>query len=331
MALLLSLNECVQTMGHATKLTAVTIDHGLRDGSADEARQVGQWCAALGIDHLIKRWNAGVPRSGLQATARAARYNLLAQAAQATDANAVFTGHNLDDQLETLSMRSPRGGGTGLGMAGIQAATLYEKQLWFLRPLLACSRQDLRDYLISKNQPWIDDPSNDNAEFERVAVRQAGIDAIKRAGLRTLSEEALKQRAQHMQAGAEALASAILKLEPEHVALSLTHIHEAVLQVALCYVGQKPHFAPEALIEKAMQFYAMAKNHSRFTAHGCLLTIEEGQLKITPEARHKGEGQFGFDYLIQLSDFALAHAFTQRIDGNVLPHCPIKQPTSVTC
>ena len=41
------------------------------------------------------------------------------------------------------------------------------------RPLLGQSRADLRAYLMSLGQPWIDDPSNSDRRFERVRVRQA--------------------------------------------------------------------------------------------------------------------------------------------------------------
>ena len=45
---------------------------------------------------------------------------------------------------------------------------------WYdlIRPLLNITRQDLRDYLAACEQPWFDDPSNDNAAFDRVAMRQ---------------------------------------------------------------------------------------------------------------------------------------------------------------
>src|SRR5262249_32562243 len=62
---------------HRGRLTALVVDHGLRPEAAREARQVGRWLAAAGIEHRILRWRGPKPAANLQAAARAARYRLL--------------------------------------------------------------------------------------------------------------------------------------------------------------------------------------------------------------------------------------------------------------
>ena len=52
---------------------ALTVDHGLREAAAEEARRVGIWLSARGIDHHILVWRPPAQLRNIQATARAAR------------------------------------------------------------------------------------------------------------------------------------------------------------------------------------------------------------------------------------------------------------------
>jgi tRNA(Ile)-lysidine synthase len=173
--LLVLLSEHLAGSSHRPELVAVTIDHGLRPGAAQEAQGVARFCAKLGLRHVIKTWEGAKPTAGIQAAAREARYRLLIQASRDVGASLVVTGHTEDDQLETVAMRAARGEGPGL--SGIARATLAfgddGDMLWFARPLLAVGRQLIRNELEQRNFSWVDDPSNANPDFERVAVRQS--------------------------------------------------------------------------------------------------------------------------------------------------------------
>ena len=155
------------------RLVALTVDHGLRPGSADEARWVKWRCRQLGIRHQTLRWDGDKPSSGVQAAARAARYRLLAGAAGRLGLCGLVTAHTRDDQNETLAMRRARScGDDAPGLAGISPATLFEGRMWVMRPLLSIGRQNIRDFLASRGAPhWVEDPSNADVRFERVRVR----------------------------------------------------------------------------------------------------------------------------------------------------------------
>ena len=51
------------------KLTAVTVDHGLRKESAAEARSVGKLARKLKVAHRTLRWTGRKPKTGIQEAA----------------------------------------------------------------------------------------------------------------------------------------------------------------------------------------------------------------------------------------------------------------------
>lgn len=153
------------------KLTALTVDHGLRPEAATEAAQVAAWCAARGTEHVILRRVGPTLRSGIQASARVARYALLEAWCREHGVLHLLLGHQCEDQAETVKMRAARGSGLD-GLAGM--ACISERgAVRLLRPLLAVSRAQLRRYLAACGQAWIEDPSNRNPAFTRVRVRDA--------------------------------------------------------------------------------------------------------------------------------------------------------------
>jgi tRNA(Ile)-lysidine synthase len=165
-------------------ILAATVDHGLRVASADEALKAAQWCAAVGVSCDVLRWRGAKPYGGVQAAAREARYALLSDYARTHGASAIVTAHTQGDQAETMLMRLKRGGGPR-GLAGISSISMIAvgaaAPIVLLRPLLDCGRSDLQTYLRSLGQSWIEDPSNEDVRFERVAARRT-LGALRRQG-----------------------------------------------------------------------------------------------------------------------------------------------------
>lgn len=146
-----------------------TVDHGLRDGSAAEARGVAAAAAGLGLAHDTLRWEWD-GSGNLQAAARDARRRLLTEWAGRRGLVGVLLGHTLDDQAETVLMRLMRGSGVE-GLSAMEEGALGAGL--FLRPLLGVRRGALRGWLAEAGIPWTDDPSNEDERFERVRVRRA--------------------------------------------------------------------------------------------------------------------------------------------------------------
>jgi tRNA(Ile)-lysidine synthase len=158
----------------------LTVDHGLRAGSAVEARKVRAWSEALGVRHEVLLWNGTKPSTGIQAAARKARYDLMSGWCRNAGVNWLLTGHTLDDQAETVLMRLSRTASFE-SLAGIAAQGNWGP-VRLLRPLLDVRRETLRDRLRAIGQAWVDDPSNDNDLFERVRIRKI-LPVLNEAGL----------------------------------------------------------------------------------------------------------------------------------------------------
>lgn len=146
------------------RLVAATVDHQLRTESADEAQIVAEICRNLGVPHIILTPDEKIS-GNLQSSARAARYALLKRAADAQNCQHIATAHHADDQLETLLMRLARGSGVD-GLSGIRA-----RNGRVVRPLLEFTKADLIDICSSAGIEWLNDPSNANIDFDRVAMR----------------------------------------------------------------------------------------------------------------------------------------------------------------
>lgn len=171
MALLRLLLDWATTRPKPPSISVLTVDHGLRAESVIEARTVAQWCKALGVRHFIFPWTGEKPTTGVQAKARAARYELMTRWCSENGVPVLLTAHTADDQNETVIMRQLRTTSVR-SLAGIWPSREWNG-VKILRPVLGVKREALQSYLKAVEQEWLDDPSNYNRVFERVRVRQS--------------------------------------------------------------------------------------------------------------------------------------------------------------
>ena len=134
-------------------VTAIHVDHGLREGSDREADAVAAAAERFGA-RFAARTATVAPGPNLEARARTARYAALPQD--------VLTGHTADDQAETVLLNLMRGAGLD-GLAGIRDDGR--------RPLLRLRRTDTRALCAELGLVPLEDPSNDDATFRRNRVR----------------------------------------------------------------------------------------------------------------------------------------------------------------
>ncbi len=173
-ALLIALAELREEF--ALALCAATIDHGLRQGSARDALYVERLCRALGLPCERRQIDLGAAfPDGLEAAARAARYAALDEMAAARRADAIATGHTLEDQAETVLMRLA----CGAGLAG--ARGIQRRRGKIVRPLLDVARTEVCAFLAARRVRARIDPTNASLAFTRNRVRHQLLPALEQA------------------------------------------------------------------------------------------------------------------------------------------------------
>ena len=156
------------------RVEAATVDHALRPESRAEAETVAQLCERLGVPHAIltAEWEQK-PETGIQERARLMRYRMLGNWARERGLTALATAHHVDDQAETLLMRLARGAGVK-GLAGMRpVGRAAANAIALVRPLLGWRHSELEAVCASAGIVPVQDPSNEDEQFERVRVRKA--------------------------------------------------------------------------------------------------------------------------------------------------------------
>ncbi len=152
-------------------LHALSVDHGLREESSQDAVFTLQLCNILNIPCTVRQAdvrglaeNSGI---GIEDAARRLRYALLEQERVAVGADFIALGHHAGDMSEDVLLRLTRG--TGWPALGGMAARDDERHL--LRPLLATDAQALRTLLVECGIDWREDASNQSRQYKRNRLR----------------------------------------------------------------------------------------------------------------------------------------------------------------
>jgi len=144
-------------------------NHQLRPTAARDE----QFCRALGerlnVSMVVGDVNvaeyAASERLSIEEAARRARYAFLHRCAADLGADRIASGHTRDDQAETFLLKLIRGAGLS-GLGGI-----YPRRGILVRPLLDASRNDLRDYLRTRGESWVEDETNADVTNPRNRIR----------------------------------------------------------------------------------------------------------------------------------------------------------------
>ena len=181
LAMMHMVQEWARGLAQAPKIFVISVDHGLRTQAAAECAQVAAWSKRLDLPHVTLHWHGDKPKTGVQAKARKARYDLMSAWCLENHIPILLTAHTIDDQAETVVMRQQRTTSVK-SLAGI-----WPERDWngvrILRPLLSLRRQELRDYLFECGAEWIDDPSNSDQRYERVRIREQLAGDVTAAGI----------------------------------------------------------------------------------------------------------------------------------------------------
>jgi tRNA(Ile)-lysidine synthase len=192
----------VQARRKGFEVALLHVNHGLRGEAAErDAEFVRALGARLGLRAAVVRADvkgrAKKSGQGLEEAGRKERYRALIARARRGRFDAVATGHQLDDQAETVLLHLLRG--TSLeGLGGIPPKRPLAPGVELIRPLLPLTREEIMAYLEIHELAWRDDRTNRDPKFTRNWVRREVLPLLeKRApGVKErLSEFAAKVRA----------------------------------------------------------------------------------------------------------------------------------------
>jgi tRNA(Ile)-lysidine synthase len=174
---------------HGRAVVALTVDHQLNPASAAWTAEAVAKASDLGAEALALAWTGDKPSAGLPAAARVARHALLADAARAAGARVLLLGHTADDLAEAAAMRA-------------QGSTVSNPREWspspawpegrgvlVLRPLLEVGRAELRAWLRTRGETWLDDPANEDLNYARARARR-NLQGLKALPSRTSAQRA---------------------------------------------------------------------------------------------------------------------------------------------
>ena len=167
-ALTLLLQELSEQDGF-TVVSLAHLNHRLRCTATRDEQFCHDLAERIGLPIAVESIDVGSyaesQRLSVEDAARRLRYDFLHRVSELVSADRIAVGHTRDDQAETFLLKLIRGAGlTGLG-------GIYPRRANVIRPLIDVGRADLRRYLESRGQGWVEDETNDDLENPRNQIR----------------------------------------------------------------------------------------------------------------------------------------------------------------
>jgi tRNA(Ile)-lysidine synthase len=198
-AMLRLMADAKRRAGGAGRLIVAHLNHGIRPvESAVDAAWLADLCQRLELPCEIG--TADVPGladragDGIEAAARAARYQFLLETAERFGARFVAVAHTADDQAETVLHRFLRGTGIA-GLAGMPRGRRLSPAVQLVRPLLDVLRHQIEQYLAALGQDFRTDATNTDCQFTRNRLRHELLPLL-RADFNSDVDAALERLAQ---------------------------------------------------------------------------------------------------------------------------------------
>ena len=156
------------------------LNHRLRCTAMRDEQFCRDFAQRLGIPIAVESIDVGSyaqsQRLSVEDAARRIRYDFFHRASEPVSADRIAVGHTRDDQAETFLLKLVRGAGlTGLG-------GIYPRRDSVVRPLIEVGRAELRSYLESRGQGWVEDETNEDLENPRNRIRHKVLPELDLAG-----------------------------------------------------------------------------------------------------------------------------------------------------
>ena len=161
-----------------SKFFALTVHHNLRGDEGKRDRDfVIDYCRKNGVECLV--YEEDIPafcadnKYTVEQGARIRRREIFKNLVDSGKADRVVTAHHLSDNVESILMHIFRGS----GLKGLCGMSLDDGTL--LRPMLDCSREDIDEYAIKYDVPYVEDSTNASVDYTRNRLRREIVPLIK--------------------------------------------------------------------------------------------------------------------------------------------------------
>ena len=151
----------------STSVLVIHVNHGVNRDSGYWTKHCQSFCDKHNLRLKISHYSLSHVKTNREAAYRQARYD--AFSAESSENTLLLTAHHQRDQAETVLFNLFRGGGVS-GLRGMKALKGFSSG-YHLRPLLSVSHECISEYARHYNLPWIDDPSNQDQNFDRNYIR----------------------------------------------------------------------------------------------------------------------------------------------------------------
>lgn len=155
--------------GFGERLVVGNFEHGWGSFGIESAAFVAALAEKMGLEFRVGK-GSGKAATNAEAVARDERYVWFAQVCAAEGLDGVLVAHTSDDAVETFLMRMGKGSGLQ-GLTGITTDNVL-MGVRVIRPLLSATRDELRGYLHTQGQTWMEDPDNAAGGSQRARIRQ---------------------------------------------------------------------------------------------------------------------------------------------------------------
>ncbi len=172
------------------RIALAHINHGIRgDESKRDEEFAKKFGDSKGLEVFVEKADvkkiAKEKGENLEAIAREVRYKLLRDIKEREGFDLIATAHHLNDLLETVLLWLVRGSGLE-GLTGFN-----EKMNDLIRPLYTSTREDIVEFVRSRNESWVEDSTNYDLLYARNRIRHNVVPELKKINPR-LEESVLR-------------------------------------------------------------------------------------------------------------------------------------------
>ncbi|MHC4841886.1 MAG: tRNA lysidine(34) synthetase TilS, partial [Planctomycetota bacterium] len=220
-----SLIQISSTYKYGWQIHLAHLNHSITEGAHDNEK----FCRQMSRERLkvplsyrkvdIPEIHASGKYKGMsvEQLGRRERYKLFIDVCREKNITKLATGHQLDDQAETVLMRAIGGSWlTGLSGIPVRRPLSRDMSVEVVRPLLQVARKQINEWIKSEDVPFFDDQSNTDQRYHRNKVRHQLMPMLTKefnpAAKRHLA--ALGQQAQELETELRDMAESFLS-EPE--------------------------------------------------------------------------------------------------------------------